>query len=44
MRFMWDTVNEVKTKLPNSKVVMSGYHVMRKPNETLKNLKLILLF
>ena len=39
MRFMWDTVNEVKTKLPNSKVVMSGYHVMRKPNETFEKSK-----
>ena len=43
MRFVWDTVNEVKTK-SNSKVVMSGYHVMSSQMKLLKNLKLILLF
>ena len=42
IEFMWDTVNEVKTKLPNSKVVMSGYHVMRSQMKLLKNLKPIL--
>jgi anaerobic magnesium-protoporphyrin IX monomethyl ester cyclase len=39
MRFMWNTVNEVKSKLHNSKIVMSGYHVMRKPNETFEKSK-----
>ena len=39
MRFMWSTINEVKLKIPKTKIIMTGYHVMRKPEETLKNSK-----
>ena len=37
MDFMWDTINKIKNKLKNSIVIMTGYHSMRKPEETLNN-------
>lgn len=36
MDFMWNTVNEIKSELKDSIVIMTGYHSMRKPEETLK--------
>ena len=37
MHFMWDTINKIKNKLTNSIIIMTGYHSMRKPEETLDN-------
>jgi radical SAM superfamily enzyme YgiQ (UPF0313 family) len=37
MHFMWETINKIKSKLKNSIIVMTGYHSMRKPEETLNN-------
>jgi radical SAM superfamily enzyme YgiQ (UPF0313 family) len=39
MYFMWETINKIKDKLKNSIIVMTGYHSMRKPEETLNNSK-----
>lgn len=39
MKFYWKTINEIKTLLPNVIIVMSGYHSMRKPEETLNESK-----
>ncbi len=39
MKFYWKTTNELKKKLPKTIVIMSGYHSMRKPQETLDNSK-----
>jgi len=39
MKFMWKTINEVKNALPNSIIIMTGYHSMRKPDETFDNSK-----
>jgi radical SAM superfamily enzyme YgiQ (UPF0313 family) len=36
MKFYWDTTNKLKEKLPNTIFVMTGYHSMRKPDETLE--------
>ncbi len=36
MSFYWKTSKEVKTLLPNAIQVMTGYHSMRKPEETLE--------
>jgi hypothetical protein len=36
---MWETINKIKDKLKNSIIVMTGYHSMRKPEETLNNSK-----
>ncbi|MBL8992487.1 MAG: radical SAM protein [Spirochaetia bacterium] len=35
MKFYWRTVKALKEKLPKTIVVMTGYHSMRKPEETL---------
>lgn len=35
MKFYWRVVNEIKHRLPNVIVMMTGYHSMRKPDETL---------
>jgi len=35
MKFYWRTVNQVKERLPDCIVVMTGYHSMRKPEETM---------
>jgi radical SAM superfamily enzyme YgiQ (UPF0313 family) len=37
MHFMWETINKIKSKLKNSLIIMTGYHSMRKPEETLNN-------
>jgi radical SAM superfamily enzyme YgiQ (UPF0313 family) len=37
MHFMWETINKIKNKLKNSIIIMTGYHSMRKPEETLNN-------
>ena len=37
MKFYWSTVNEIKRCLPDTVVVMTGYHSMRKPEETMIN-------
>jgi len=35
MKFYWRLINRVKASLPKAIVLMSGYHSMRKPEETL---------
>lgn len=35
MKFYWRATKELKAKLPNSIVIMTGYHSMRRPAETL---------
>ncbi len=37
MKFYWDVVNQLKKQLPGCIVIMTGYHSMRKPEETLEN-------
>ena len=37
MKFYWKTINKLKLDLPNCIVIMTGYHSMRKPQETLRN-------
>jgi anaerobic magnesium-protoporphyrin IX monomethyl ester cyclase len=37
MKFYWNASKQIKEKLPNSILVMTGFHSMRKPEETLKN-------
>ena len=39
MKFYWQTVNRLKEALPRCLIVMTGYHSMRKPEETLENSK-----
>jgi anaerobic magnesium-protoporphyrin IX monomethyl ester cyclase len=36
MNFYWKLTNEVKKILPNTLVIMTGYHSMRRPEETLE--------
>jgi len=36
MKFYWKTIDKVKKALPNSIVIMTGYHSMRKPKETMQ--------
>ncbi len=36
MKFYWKLTNELKKDLPKTIVVMTGYHSMRKPEETLQ--------
>ena len=36
MKFYWQTVDKVKKALPNSIVIMTGYHSMRMPEETMQ--------
>jgi anaerobic magnesium-protoporphyrin IX monomethyl ester cyclase len=35
MKFYWRTINQLKERLPDTIVVMTGYHSMRKPEETM---------
>ena len=35
MKFYWNLVNRIKSHIPKSIIVMTGYHSMRKPEETL---------
>ncbi len=37
MKFYWKTVNHLKSKLPETTIVMTGYHSMRMPVETMEN-------
>lgn len=39
MKFYWKTINELNKKLPKTIFIMSGYHSMRKPEETLDHSK-----
>lgn len=36
MKFYWRTTKDLKKKLPNTIFIMTGYHSMRRPEETLK--------
>ena len=35
MKFMWDVTKQIKAKLKNCLIIMTGYHSMRMPEETL---------
>lgn len=35
MKFYWQTTNELKKRLPETIFIMTGYHSMRRPEETL---------
>lgn len=37
MNFYWEQTKKIKASLPESIVIMTGYHSMRKPEETLEN-------
>jgi CheY-like chemotaxis protein len=37
MKFYWATVDKLKEQLPTTIVIMTGYHSMKKPDETLMN-------
>ena len=37
MKFMWNVTDKLKKLLPNSLIIMTGYHSMRSPHETLLN-------
>lgn len=39
MKFYWNTIDELKSKLPNCIVIMTGFHSMRMPQETLTKSK-----
>ena len=39
MKFMWSTINKIKENLHNCLIVLTGYHSMRKPNESLEKSK-----
>jgi anaerobic magnesium-protoporphyrin IX monomethyl ester cyclase len=36
MKFYWNTINQIKQLLPDTIVVMTGFHSMRMPEETLQ--------
>jgi len=36
MKFYWQTVHDIKKCLPNTIIIMTGYHSMRMPEETLE--------
>jgi len=36
MKFYWAVANKLKTDLPHCIIIMTGYHSMRKPEETLR--------
>ncbi|KMP11020.1 hypothetical protein UR09_04575 [Candidatus Nitromaritima sp. SCGC AAA799-A02] len=36
MKFYWQLINKLKSDLPRCVVIMTGYHSMRKPEETLR--------
>ena len=36
MKFYWAVANKLKTDLPHCTIIMTGYHSMRKPAETLR--------
>lgn len=37
MKFYWQTIDIVKKALPNSILILTGYHSMRMPEETMQN-------
>ena len=37
MKFMWKVINDIKSQIPNSKIILTGYHVMRMPYESFSN-------
>ncbi len=37
MNFYWHTIDKLKMELPKTIVIMTGYHSMKKPDETLQN-------
>ena len=39
MNFMWKITKDIKLKLANCTIIMTGYHSMRKPEETINNSK-----
>ncbi len=39
IKFVWETIDKIKEKLNSSIIVMTGYHSMKKPEETLNNSK-----
>jgi anaerobic magnesium-protoporphyrin IX monomethyl ester cyclase len=39
MKFYWKTVNKLKEVLPDTVTIMTGYHSMRQPDETMKQSK-----
>jgi anaerobic magnesium-protoporphyrin IX monomethyl ester cyclase len=45
MNFMWNTINQIKNKLPNCLTVLTGYHSMRRPEESFEksNIDIIIL-
>jgi radical SAM superfamily enzyme YgiQ (UPF0313 family) len=36
MKFYWETSRQIKALIPSTTIVMTGYHSMRKPDETLQ--------
>ena len=36
MKFYWKVINDIKKIIPNTIIIMTGYHSMRKPEETLQ--------
>jgi anaerobic magnesium-protoporphyrin IX monomethyl ester cyclase len=44
MKFYWKTVDEIKSSLPETIIIMTGYHSMRMPEETLNNSKTDIVF
>ena len=36
MKFYWQAIDELRAKLPKTIIVMTGYHSMRRPSETLE--------
>lgn len=36
MKFYWETSRQIKALIPSTTIVMTGYHSMRKPEETLE--------
>jgi anaerobic magnesium-protoporphyrin IX monomethyl ester cyclase len=39
MKFYWETINKIKARMPNCIIVMTGFHSMRMPEETLEKSK-----
>ena len=39
MNFIWNTINELKEKLKETIIVLTGYHSMRKPVESFEKSK-----
>ena len=39
IKFVWETIDKIKVQLSNTIIVMTGYHSMKKPEETLLNSK-----